>query len=193
MNKQLLLKKIFHKKEVRDYTYAALFLFVSSFFIFFAIKPALTIAVSLNQESQQLRSMNEDYEKTVLKIVRLQSQLEAVRNKTHLLDEALPNKPQMKNLVDKIKKIASSEGIVIKNLSLSKVDLKKTRQKKQTNSLTMNMEIETDFSSVSNFTHKIINQRRLMKINKLRIFKKDVFSTKSAQLTVEMEIGSFYF
>jgi Tfp pilus assembly protein PilO len=192
MDKQLLLRKILHKKEIRDYTYATLFLFISSFFIFFAIKPALSIAFSLKQEFYQLHRLNEDYEKNILKIVALQSQLENVRGETYLLDEVLPSKPQMKNLVDEIKKIASSEGIAIKNLSLSKIDLKKITEENKISSLKMNMEIETDFPVMRNFTQKIIDQRRLMTVNKLRIFKKDIFSTESGQLTVEMEIGGFY-
>lgn len=192
MDRQSLVKKILNKKELRDYTYATLFLFTSSFFIFFVIKPALSIAFSLKKEATELRQISDQYEKNILRIINIQSQLETVRNDLYLIDEALPNKSKMKNLVDEIKNIASSEGIVIKELNFSKINLKKTKQGKNLNSLKIDIAIDANFPQIRNFTEKIIENRRLIEIDKLEIVKEDVLSTESAELKIEMEVKGFY-
>lgn len=192
MDRQSLVKKILNKKGIRDYTYATLFLFTSSFFTFFVIRPALSVAFSLKKEASELRRISDQYEKNILRIIKIQSQLEMVRNDLYLIDEAIPNKSKMKKLVDEIKNVASSEGIIIKDLNFSKINLKKTKQGKTINSLKINIAIEADFPKVLNFTEKIIKSRRLMEISKLEIIKENVSSTESAELKVETEIQGFY-
>jgi hypothetical protein len=58
MDKQSLVKKLLGQKEAKDYSYAVLFLIISSFFALFAIKPALSIAFSLKREAADLDRIN---------------------------------------------------------------------------------------------------------------------------------------
>ena len=71
IDKKTLLKGILNRKDLVDYTYGILFLIISSFFLFFAIRPALTIAFSLQRESIDLKKLNAQYEENVLKIVEM--------------------------------------------------------------------------------------------------------------------------
>lgn len=193
MDKRQILIKIFNRKEVRDFTYATLFFLTSSFFIFFAIRPTLLIAFSLKRKVFDLKKMSDTYEKNISKIIKIQSELETIRTERHLIDQALPEKPEIKQLVDNIKETVSESGALIKNLTLSKIDLKKiTKEENKVNYLRINMEIEGNFPVIRSFTQKIIERRRIMMVNKLRIFKRDVFSTESSQLTLEMEMDAFY-
>ena len=57
-------KTIFSKKT-KDYTFIILFLLIFSIFIFFAVKPSLTTAVSLKKEEFDLQRVDLLYEKKI--------------------------------------------------------------------------------------------------------------------------------
>ncbi len=192
MDKQLLIKKILAKKEVRDYTQIILFFLISSFFLLAAIKPALTIAFSLKREIFDLERINAIYERNILKLVDAQFKLENIRDKTYLLDQALPKSPEMKTLVDNVKQVASAEGVLIDSLSLLSVDLKKEIKGIQPKPLIINMEIKGEFSTVNNFIKKISDQKRIKIIKNLKILKETDFSTESAHLKIIMETEGYY-
>lgn len=192
MDKQLLIKKILAKKEIRDYTNMILFFFISSFFIIFAIKPALTIVFSLKREGFDLERINAIYEKNILKLVDVQFKMENIRDKTYLLEQAMPKKPEMKTLVDNIKQVASVEGILIDNLSLSSVDLKKETKDIQPKPLIINIETRAEFYAVNSFIKKITDQKRIKIIKNLKILRETDFSTESAHLKIMMETEGYY-
>jgi len=192
MEKQLLIKKILSKREIRDYTNMILFFFISSFFIIFAIKPALTVAVSLKREAFDLERINNIYEKNILKLVDIQTKLESVRDKTYLLDQALPKKPEIKTLIDDLKKTASVEGMLINTLTLPSVNLKSKTKNNQLKPLTINMETTAEFPNVKSFLQKIISQRRIKTIKNLKILREGNFSTTSALLKIMMEVEGYY-
>lgn len=192
MDKQLLIKKILAKREIRDYTYMILFFIISSFFTLFAIKPALTIVFSLKREAFDLERINAIYEKNILKLVDIQFKLENIRDKTYLLDQAMPKRPEMKTLVDNIKQLASAEGMLIDNLSLLSVDLKKKTKDTQKKPLIINIETKAEFSAVNIFIKKITDQRRIKTIKNLKILRETDFSTDSAHLKIMMETEGYY-
>jgi Tfp pilus assembly protein PilO len=192
MNKELFINKILAKKEIKDYTYVILFFVVSSFFIFFAIKPAVLIAFSLKRQVLDLQSINTIYEKNILKLVDIQSKLENTRNKTYLLEEAVPKNPEMRVLIDNIKQVASSEGIIINDLSLSSVNLKNDRRDQRMKPLKINIEAKSDFYGINNFMKRIIEQKRIKVINNLKILRENDSATNSANLKVKIEIEGYY-
>jgi len=192
MDRQLLIKKILARKEVKDYTYVILFFLISSFFILFAVKPALSIAFSLKRQAFDLERINAIYEKNILKLVEVQFKLENIRDKTYLLEQAVPKKPEMKTLVDNIKQIASAEGTLVNSLNLSSVDLKKETKETKLRPLLINMETTAEFAATHSFIEKIIEQKRIKMIKDLKILKGENSSTDSAHLKIMMEIESYY-
>ena len=59
IDKTTLINRLTQSKETKDYTYAILFLLISSFFAFAVIRPVITIAVSLDREAKDLRVTND--------------------------------------------------------------------------------------------------------------------------------------
>jgi Tfp pilus assembly protein PilO len=192
MDKQSLIKKLMGKKETKDYTYAFLFFVISSFFAFFAIRPALTIAFSLKREAADLDRINTLYENNLTKLVDVQTSLEKVRDKTYLLDMAAPKMPETKTLIDDIKQSASSEGILISKLSLSDVDLKNESKSNDLKVLSIDMETKSNFTSINNFIHKITDQKRIKTIRSLKILTDELVASGAGQLRIVMEIEGFY-
>jgi Tfp pilus assembly protein PilO len=192
MDKQSLVKKLLGQKEAKDYSYAVLFLIISSFFALFAIKPALSIAFSLKREAADLDRINILYENNLTKLVDVQTSLEKVRDKTYLLDMAAPKMPETKTLIDDIKQSASSEGILIQKLSLSDVDLKNDSKSKDLKVIAINMETRSNFTSVNNFIHKITDQKRIKTLRSLKILSDESVASGEGQLRIVMEIEGFY-
>lgn len=192
MDKKKLLSKIFGRKELADYSYTVLFFLISSFFLIFAIKPALSIAFSLRRESGDLKRVNDVYEQNILKLVDIQANLERIRDKLELLETAVPPRPDTQGIVADIKRAAADQGLLIKNFDISKVDLKKSDDKKNIKVIAINVQADTDFQSISGFVQKLITQKRLKLIKKLSIFKDDKNATGSSVLRVIFETEGYY-
>lgn len=193
MDKQSLIQKLLEKKEVKDYTYAIFFLVVSSIFAIFAIRPALNIAFSLQKEEDNLRKVNSVYEQNLSQLVSLQANLQKVQDKEYLLDEALPLTPDTKTLIDDIKRNASEEGILLKRLSLSNIDLKTEQKKQDLSTIAVSMETTSDYVAVNNFLKKLVSQRRLKDVKNMKIVANEVAASGSASLKIVLEIEGYYF
>lgn len=192
MDKKAVIQKILHRKEIKDYTYATLFFLISSFFLVFAIKPALTIAFSLKKEVSDLRKINATYESSILKLVEIQSALESVRDRRALFDTAIPQKPETDSFISGIETAAQSAGVVYKNLVLAPVNLKAASESSNLKRLTLTLYSNIDFKTIDGFLENLINQKRLKTIKKLQILKEKSDATSSSQLKVIIDLDGYY-
>lgn len=192
MDKRVILKNLFNKPEVKDYTYIIFFLIIFSAFAFFIIKPSLTIAFSLRREASDLKKVREIYETNNAKLVSIQTALESLRDKTNLLDEAIPPTAQTKTIIDNIRTAAVGAGISINNLSMSSVDLKSNIKSNEHKKVSISMTTEGKFPDLQSFIRSIINQRRIKTITDLRISKANPTSTQSGTLKVVIEFEGYY-
>lgn len=193
MDKDQLIKKINKNKYIKDYFYIISFLLVSSFFILYVIKPSLLTALKSQQEVVELRKINQVYDANIVEIRRASDFLQETREKLNLLDQAIPKTPYAKKIIDDIKNIASEEGIQIKNLSLSSLDLKDLNQGNKLKNIEINMETIANYEKINHLILKLNNQRRLKNITNLQISKKeDVYSSAEANLILKLELFTYY-
>lgn len=191
MNKKNIVTNILEKKAVRDYSYAILFFLISSFFLLFAIRPALVIAFSLRREAHDLRKLNEVYESNILKLVDIQSQLELVRDQIYLLETALPNNPNSPEIIQDIQTAAQVHGVSIRILESSKINLKNT-SKAKIKMLPITAQVSGDFNQVHNFLLQLQQSKRLKTVEKLQIVRDEKEATTSSQLKVIIDVNSYY-
>ena len=202
IDKTLLVGKITGSKEVKDYTYTILFLLISSFFAVFVIKPVLSIAVSLNKEAKELRSINTVFEKNINTVVTLQNQLQEIRSQAYLVDIAVPKDPLIQSLIEDIRTSAISEGIVVKTIEVTQPELEKdgvvapATPGVTTSSLTakpvaMKLVIQSDFDQAVRFIKTILNQRRLKTISKIALDKSES-ETGINYLTINLEVEGYH-
>lgn len=192
MDKNSFIKKLLNKSEVKDYTSAFLFFLISSIFTLFAIKPALSIAFSLNKQAESLQKVDQVYEKNLGQLVELQTNLEKVQNRTYLLDQALPKMPETKTFIDDIKRVSSQEGILIKKLDLSTVDLKNDINKGEIGVLSVTMQTTSNFKSINSMVNNLSKQKRIKNIKSFRIISENPESSGSALLNITLEIEAYY-
>lgn len=192
MDKKTILRNIFGREEVRDYTYQILFFLLASLFAYLIIKPALSIAFSLKREAQDLKNIREVYEKNRDRLVSLTTNLTFIRDKIYLLDIALPRLPGTKILIDDIKNAATENNLVIEDLNLSNVNLKSDKDMNQLKILSISMQTSGNFTDAKGFILKLSDQARLKTIKNLRILKEDKEASESGGLKVILELEGYY-
>ena len=191
MNPKSIIKKLSQKK-VQDYTFTILFFLIFSFFVLGAIRPNILTAVKLQEELKQLREMDKKYEQLLMNIVDNQTVLEANRDNFYLLDEAVPQSPQVYKLIEDVRTSASESGVILENVSVAEISLKS--EEKAAQGLTpfiLSMEVRSSLSNTQQFVQNLINQRRLKVVNSMRISTTQT-DGEVATLQVEMEIQGYH-
>jgi Tfp pilus assembly protein PilO len=188
--KNKIIERIFSEKA-RDYTFAVLFFLIFSVFIFFAIRPSLTTAFSLQKEEKDLRGVNDVYEKRIIDVARIQSQLEENRDKLYLIDEAIPVVPQVSKIIDDLNKIDQKGNFFIKKASIGEVNLSKNSGKAGLKTIKITIEAESDFKDALTFIKETLNQRRLKTIQRI-LFQRVNEASESAKLKIGFEIEGYH-
>lgn len=192
MNTKNFVTQLLSKKEITDYTYITLFFIISTMFVVFAIRPSLTIAFALRKEAQELKKINNEYEQNIVKIIALQSQLESVRNKIYLLEEATPSKPEIKIVVNNLQTVADQSGVQLKEFTIPEIILKGELKKEGLQNIPFSLDLESEYQKLNDFINDLLLRRRLAVIKNLEINKTDVESTGSAELKYGIEIENYY-
>jgi len=188
MNLNAISKVIFEKKNT-DYLYVIFFLLIFSIFIVFAIKPSLTTAYSLKKEEIDLIKIDMVYEEKINNITSIQSQIEDNRDNLPLLNQSIPERPEVNKIIEDVKKTADKNSIIIDKTSIVDIDFSKTNKEKR--DVKMKMEVTTSFENLKQFITDILGQRRLKLIDEL-IVSKDKDSSGSGNLKVNFIINGYY-
>lgn len=199
------IREALNKSPYRDYTYAILFFLVSSFFVIFVIRPVLTIAVSLQREAKELENVNKVYEENITRVLKLQSDLEKTRSRKPLLLEALPEKANVKPLIDDIRKAAEEQGIQLDKVVVSGVYLKESATSEsdqpvqpgqvepETETVSVQLSITGSYDQTRDFIIALLEQRRIKSIKSYTTTNVE-FLTKStlSGVQLELEVDSYY-
>lgn len=192
MNEKPSLAKRLFTQEIRNYTYLIGFFIVLSFFAIFAIRPNITTAISLQKELAGLKERDRNYEKAITQIIALQTNLELHRGDLYLLQDALPNTPQVNKVIDDLQSSASSSGMLLKQVDINQVNLKENIGEQSLKSFKVSIQTAATFDQIHAFTQSLIQQRRLKSIKSLSISRDISQASDSADLRVQMEISGNY-
>lgn len=181
-------KDVFYKKVV-DYTFIVLFLLIFSIFIFFAIRPSLKTAFSLKKEEKDLIEIDSIYEKKILSVSLIQSEIEKNRDDLYLIDTALSKNPNVNKIIDDIKMAADKTNFFISKANISDINL--LQSKKTLEKVEVVIEGTSTFPDLLLFIKEINNQRRLKTIDSFQI-SRSKSSTDSANLSIKINISGYY-
>lgn len=176
--------------KTRDYTSTTIFFIVFSIFIFFAIRPSLSTALSLSKQEMNLKSADTKYELLIGQIVQIQSALETVRDKLYLVDEALPDQPFLNIIVHDLQNDAAKNHVDINKIAVSRISLVGTEDK-VFRILSVSVELSSTFADYINFERDLTQQRRLKKVKSVDIAR-DELGSSSAKLIIKAEIEGYY-
>jgi len=186
------IKKQLSTKRVTDYTYSIIFFITFSFFAFIVIKPNITMVFSLQKELQDLRQIDDSYSNVINKILNIQTSVEATRDTVGVLDEALPARPNVNQLVDDIKKTSSDSGVTIGKLTISEINLKNKVNPVGYKKVRIDFSTKAGFEDTYKFIQSLINQRRLKGIDNVSFTKDNKNSSDSATINVKLSVEGYY-
>lgn len=196
------IRDLLNKGPIKDYSYAIIFLVVSSFFIIFVIRPVLTIAIRLRNEAQELQQVNDVYEENITRVLSLQSELESVRSRRTLLKEALPEQAMVKALIDDVQAAANEQGIDLEKILIGGVSLKESAEEGapdpvleglSTRTVGIQVTIAGSYDQTQGFMDSLLNQRRIKSIDSFSV-KNIEYLTESTVtgLQLDIQIESYY-
>lgn len=191
INKEALLKNL-SKRKTKDYTYVITFLLVFSFFIIFAIRPSINTAMSLRKNIEDMKKADAVYDKEISKVIKLQSQLESIRDDLYLLSDAIPETSKTIDIINNLKDAVANNNLDLINMDMSEVYLKEKASDKKTKKLSINMGIHGDFKSFLSFMKTIGDQRRLKVINSIAIDRDSAVSSGSASIRINLNLEGYY-
>ncbi len=179
--------------KFQDYTYATLFFLVSAFFAFFVIRPVLSIALGIRREAQDLKAINKDYETNIQKVLGLQYDLEQLRPRRGLIDEALPSQPIVPKILVDIQTASAQAGVPITALQIEPIRLKQEDVESRGDESARPAYIRASFRSASSFAQiqqfleRLAQQRRVKGLRNVRLSLDQVQAQKVVSLDVEVE------
>ncbi|NTU72627.1 hypothetical protein HGB07_00400 [Candidatus Roizmanbacteria bacterium] len=179
-------------RRVKDYSFTIGFFVVFSFFLFFAIRPNLVTVFRLQKELADLRKVDSSYENVIMNIVNTQTILEANRDKFYLLDDAMPNRPRVNEVVDDIRNSASIAGVVFKKIDISEVNLKEDSDKSHLKSYIVQLDAASDFNAVKKMMDQLLLDRRLKMIKEVAFSRDIETGTQSADIRIDLQVEGFY-
>lgn len=191
MDKNTLIKQLTSQKA-KDYTYAIIFFLTFSFFAFFVIRPNLVNVFSLQEELGKLHILDTGYENVIKKIINIQTFLEANRSDLYLLDQAISSTPQVNKLIQDVEAAASSSGLIVTQMNVSKINLKDSRVSKSKNILTINLATQANFAEAKEFINNLILERRLKTLKSVVLEKDEKNSSSSAALNIKIDLEGYY-
>lgn len=199
MDKTDILKKLFSKKT-KDYTYAIIFFLIFSFFIVFVIKPNVVAILEANRKIEELTVTDSFYEEQILKIVNIQSLLEANRTDLSLLDEAFSRSPQVNKVLSDVGASATDAQASIEKINIEDINLKDIAPASQLRSMEIGVDLKGNFISSLLFIQSLYGQRRLKSLKEVAIERadRDIIGQQEAtpsaanQLKIRLKIDGYY-
>lgn len=191
MGKGINIKNFFTKKT-RDYTYAILFFFTFSFFVYFVIRPNLISVFSSNVQVEQLQKTDRLYEIQISKIVDIQTSLETNRENLGLLEEAMSIHPELNKILDDMNKTVQKNNILVERMNVDNVNLKDSAKEQQLKSVNITGSFFGNFENMYSFIKDLYSQRRLKMIKQLQLDVEKGESTSSSLLKMNLKIQGFY-
>ena len=191
MDKNNFLKKILDPK-IKDYSYAVAFFLIFSFFVYFVIRPNLVSIFKSMNKIDELKTTNAFYDIQVKRIIDLQTNLEAIREDLHYLDEAMPVYPQVNKVFGDVKNTAEKNNLLIEKINFDNINLKDNKTAKAAKAFKLDLKASGSFENARLFLKDLNNQLRLKNIAEMSISKDNAQSSDSGQLKIEVIVGSYY-
>lgn len=179
-------------KKTQDYTNLTFFFLIFSIFTFFVIRPSLTTAFTLQTQEAQLKEIEVKYEEVVSKIPEIQAALEEVRPDRPVLAQALPQTPNLNNILQDIRSGGEEAGISIIRMNVSDVNLVGATSSALMKKLIVELETTTTYDKFVTFQQIIHSQRRLKKIKSFEILKEGAVASGGGNLKIKVQVEGYF-
>ncbi len=147
----------------------------------------MSIAFSLQREEEDLRKVDSIYEEKIAEVITIQSQIEKGRDKVYLLNQAIPQYPELNKILQDLDNLSY---FTLARTNIGEVSLAKT-DNPSLMKLKVSLEGANDFETALKLIKDLMDQRRLKTVQRLT-FTRDAVATQSGQLRLVMDIEAYY-
>ena len=161
----------------------------------FAIKPTIVTMSDLLKEIETKKELETSLTKKVAALQTAQAEYVRVENKLELLEEAIPENPDIIHAAKIIEKVAADNKVIIKNMSIAELP-EETKEdisfdQKTKESIKISTNIAGDYISIRGFVEDLKNSRKSFTVESV------VFSLEEnkgdKKLSANITINSPYF
>lgn len=177
-------------KKTSSYLSLILSLFSISFFGFFAIRPTLITAVTLNKSVADLKKLDIEYENKIGNIITAQSQYEQIRGDIPDIDLALPKDAMFNQLANALEKFAEKANLLIKQLQIDRSPISRLPPSGKVENIQFSILTSGSYISSSDFIQHLLNWKRLIILDSLELSKEG--GTESAELRMTLKGKTYY-
>jgi Tfp pilus assembly protein PilO len=189
-------KNIYRKKQVVVYTGLALTFFTISFFTLFAIKPTVTTIVGLIKEIQTKKEVDQKLQAKINSLREAQANYSLVKDRLDLIEQALPQEPDLISLLYQIEILAQKNNTAIGSLSFDSSYLlgEKSEGPKDTQPAAtgFSLALGGNFESLNNFLASFENLRRVIGLEKFAINALWAKEPTLSELNISLQLKAHY-
>jgi len=157
------LGRFYQTKKARTYVGIILSILTITFFVIFAIKPTLTTIAQLIKQTKDQKLVVVALEKKIANLSQAQNEYLTVESDLYLVDEALPQEPQVPLLIKQLETLAYQNNVNIGRLRINEVDLKKTGSPKtEKQPLSFSFAAFGNYSNLKAFLSSLSSLRRII-------------------------------
>lgn len=184
-------KNIFEIIFKKNYPYLILFLLISTFFIYFIIRPNLKQLIMAKKRLDELSRIKNESDLAINKLITIQSNIERLRNDFSFFDELIFQKPEINNFLFDVESVLVKNNLTLNKLSINDVDLISKNNRETPNFIVVKGEVAGNFIDFYNSIKEIHKQSRLKEFDNFKISRKNQ-STDSSRLIIEFELKTNY-
>jgi Tfp pilus assembly protein PilO len=141
------------------------------FFALFAIRPTLITMSELVKEIEDKEALDQQLSQKVAALATVQNEYLVVENRLEVLDEAIPNQPELETTLKIIEKVASDNDLVITSVQVQELpqptDETIPFEDKERVSLPINVIVAGEYTAIRNFIDDLNNSRRALIVDSI--------------------------
>lgn len=178
--------------QARDYTFGVIFLILSSFFIFFVIKPVLGIALSLQKEKRDLAEVESKLNKNFSETLRLKNILETSREDEAIINDVIPNRPNISESISLVYQIFDSVGVRLVSMNIEQATLLKGEKVASHESFLLRSQFVTNKTNLIALQQKLNSQNRLFSLKSLKVTQNAKNPTEDLGVQMVLDLSSWW-
>lgn len=182
-------------KHATAYTMVILSIFTISFFGFFAIRPTVKTIVELKRQIEDSQIVDNALQKKIDDLVIAQEEYQLIKDFVPLVNEALPDIPNLTQALGKIETLASDQQASVSAMQVQSVtyqgkstDTSKKVSDKPT-TIDISIRVSGNYKQLDAFLDKLFKTRRTITAQNLELLPE---TTETAALKLVLRLNAYY-
>lgn len=183
------LGQLYQQKKTRTYTGIILSILTVTFFLFFAIRPTLTTITGLMREIKDQRLVAEGLQDKINALRSAQEEYRLVEKDLYLVNQALPEDPQISTLLKQIETLAHQSGVTMEMAKYNQVYLREKEASPEEKEVNFGFTASGSYQNLKNFLTSLNSLRRIILVES---FAFKTGKAESQSLNLSLDAKAYY-